>query len=268
MTAPDGCRHPSVTDTAETRAQPAIGHRLGPFQEAYVSSMKNRRGIAVALGAGMPGGSSVEKLVAPRNDIAGGIFWTTLAMAMFAGLAASSRYCMSLGYHPLEVAFFRFFSALILLLPLLAWRGASLVRSKAPELYAVRALISLFSMTSWFLAISLIPLGELTAIGFLSPLFGTLTAVIVLGEVVRARRITALAIGFIGAMIMLRPGLSAVGLGQGFALFSALSGGVMAVLLKQLAGRDDPDKIVFLTTLIMTPLSLIPALFVWTWRSA
>jgi len=207
----------------------------------------------------------VEKLVAPRNDIAGGIFWTTLAMAMFAGLAASSRYCMSLGYHPLEVAFFRFFSALILLLPLLAWRGASLVRSKAPELYAVRALISLFSMTSWFLAISLIPLGELTAIGFLSPLFGTLTAVIVLGEVVRARRITALAIGFIGAMIMLRPGLSAVGLGQGFALFSALSGGVMAVLLKQLAGRDDPDKIVFLTTLIMTPLSLIPALFVWTW---
>jgi len=207
----------------------------------------------------------VEKLVAPRNDVAGGILWVTLAMALFAGLAASSRYCMSLGYHPLQVAFFRFLSALILMLPLLYWRGTSLLHSKAPELYAVRALISLFSMTSWFLAISLIPLGELTAIGFLSPLFGTLAAVVFLGEKVRARRITALAIGFVGAMVMLRPGMSAVGLGQGFALFSALSGGVMAVLLKQLAGRDDPDKIVFLTTLIMTPLSLIPALFVWTW---
>ncbi|MGD9802272.1 MAG: DMT family transporter [Hyphomicrobiaceae bacterium] len=207
----------------------------------------------------------MEKLVAPRNDVASGIFWVTLAMAMFAGLAASSRYCMALGYHPLQVAFFRFLSALILLLPLLAWRGMSLVHSKAPELYAIRALVSLFSMTAWFVAISLIPLGELTAIGFLSPLFGTLAAVVFLGEKVRARRITALAVGFVGAMIMLRPGMSALGLGQGFALFSALSGGVMAVLLKQLAGRDDPDKIVFLTTLIMTPLSLIPALFVWTW---
>ncbi|MEZ5816385.1 MAG: DMT family transporter [Hyphomicrobiaceae bacterium] len=207
----------------------------------------------------------MEKLVAPRNDVAGGILWVTLAMALFAGLAASSRFCMSLGYHPLQVAFFRFLSALILMLPLLAWRGMSLVRSKAPELYAVRALISLFSMTSWFYAISLIPLGELTAIGFLSPLFGTLAAVVFLGETVRARRITALAIGFVGAMVMLRPGMSPVGLGQGFALFSALSGGVMAVLLKQLAGRDDPDKIVFLTTLIMTPLALVPALFVWKW---
>jgi drug/metabolite transporter (DMT)-like permease len=207
----------------------------------------------------------VEKLVAARSDAASGILWVTLAMAMFAGLAASSRYCMSLGYHPLQVAFFRFLSALLLMLPLLAWRGTSLMRSKAPELYAVRAVISLFSMTAWFLAISLIPLGELTAIGFLSPLFGTLAAVVLLGEKVRARRITALAVGFIGAMIMLRPGMSAVGMGQAFALFSALSGGVMAVLLKQLAGRDDPDKIVFLTTLIMTPLALVPALFVWRW---
>jgi drug/metabolite transporter (DMT)-like permease len=66
-------------------------------------------------------------------------------------------------------------------------------------------------------------------------------------------------------MIMLRPGASAIGLGQGLALFSALSGGVMAVLLKQLAGQDDPDKIVFLTTLIMTPLSLMAALLVWRW---
>ena len=201
----------------------------------------------------------------PRSDLAGGILWVTLAMALFAGLAASSRYAMSLGYHPLQIAFFRFLSALVLMLPLLAWRGMALVRSNAPELYAVRAVISLFSMTAWFYAISLIPLGELTAIGFLSPLFGTLAAVLLLGEKVRARRITALAVGFIGAMIMLRPGASALGLGQGLALFSAMSGGVMAVLLKQLAGRDDPDKIVFLTTLIMTPLSLMAALLVWRW---
>ena len=212
------------------------------------------------------GGKSVRSAVSPpRSDFAAGILWGTLAMALFSGLAASSRYAMSLGYHPLQVAFFRFLSAAVLMLPLLAWRGLSLVRSNAPELYALRAIISLFSMTAWFYAISLIPIGELTAIGFLSPLFGTLAAVLLLGEKVRARRITALAVGFAGAMVMLRPGMSPVGLGQGLALFSAMTGGLMAVLLKQLAGRDDPDKIVFLTTLIMTPLSLIAALFVWRW---
>ncbi len=79
------------------------------------------------------------------------------------------------------------------------------------------------------------------------------------------RRWTALIVGFIGAMIMLRPGMAPLGIGQALALFSALSGGVMAVLLKELSSRDDPDKIVFLTTLIMTPLSLVPALFVWKW---
>jgi drug/metabolite transporter (DMT)-like permease len=207
----------------------------------------------------------IDVVRAPRTDLAAGILWVTLAMALFAGLAASSRYAMSLGYHPLQIAFFRFLSALVLMLPLLAWRGMSLIRSNAPKLYGVRAVISLFSMTSWFYAISLIPLGELTAIGFLSPLFGTLAAIVILGEKVRLRRWTALLVGFLGAMIMLRPGASAIGLGQGLALFSALSGGVMAVLLKQLAGQDDPDKIVFLTTLIMTPLSLMAALLVWRW---
>ncbi|MFV0297713.1 MAG: DMT family transporter [Hyphomicrobiaceae bacterium] len=197
------------------------------------------------------------------NDPIFGVFWVTLAMALFAGLAASSRVAMSMGYHPLQIAFLRFASALILMLPLLVWRGSSLIRSAAPKLYLVRASISLFSMTCWFWAISLIPLGELTAIGFLSPLFGTVAAIVFLGEKVRARRMTALAVGFIGAMIMLRPGLSPVGMGQGMALFSAISGGIMAVLLKQLSGHDDPDKIVFLTTAIMTPLALLPASFVW-----
>lgn len=201
----------------------------------------------------------------PANDVAAGILWVTLAMALFAGLAASSRWAMSLGYHPFQIAFFRFLAALILMLPLLAWRGMSLVRSNAPELYAIRATVSLFSMTAWFYAISLIPLGELTAIGFLSPLFGTLAAIVILGEKVRLRRWTALIVGFMGAMIMLRPGTAPIGLGQYLALFSAFTGGVMAVLLKQLAGRDDPDKIVFLTTLIMTVISVFPALFVWRW---
>ncbi len=189
--------------------------------------------------------------------------WVTLAMVLFAGLAAGSRMAIEMGYHSLEVVFLRNLSALVLLLPMLAWRGASLLHSRAIKLYGVRVLISLVSMSSWFYALAYIPLGEITAIGFLSPLFGTLAAIVFLGERVRLRRWTALIIGFIGAMIILRPGVSSLGIGQTCAIISAVSGGVIAALLKHLTTEDDPDKIVFLTTLMMTPLSLIPALFVW-----
>ena len=120
-------------------------------------------------------------------------------------------------------------------------------------------------MQAWFYALSLIPIGEVTAISFLAPLFGTLGAVFLLGEVVRIRRWTALVVGFLGAMIILRPTGAAVGVGQLCALVSAMSVGLTAVLVKQLTARDDPDKIVFLTNVLLMPLSLVPALFVWRW---
>lgn len=192
-----------------------------------------------------------------------GIVWVTLSMALFAVLAAAARKAIELGYHPLQVAFLRNLAALVLLMPLLAWRGADLVHSRAFGLYGVRVVISVVSMTAWFYALSLIPLGEITAIGFLSPLFGALGAILFLGEKVRARRWTALVVGFIGAMIILRPGMGTLGIGQACALVSAIAGGVIGVLLKRLVTADDPDKIVFLTTAMMTPLSLLPALLVW-----
>jgi drug/metabolite transporter (DMT)-like permease len=104
-----------------------------------------------------------------------------------------------------------------------------------------------------------------TAISFLSPLFGTLGANFLLGETVRWRRWAALMVGFAGAMIILRPSDSSIGVGQLCSILSAMSMGLTVVLVKQLTGRDDPDKIVFLTNLLLTPMSLLPALFVWRW---
>jgi len=202
------------------------------------------------------------------NDPIAGVVWVTISMALFAGLAAFSRATINAGLHPFEVVFLRNLFAVAMLLPLLAWRGWSLVRSEQIRLYGWRVLISFFSMLAWFYAIALIPIGEVTAISFLSPLFGTLGAIFLLGERVRVRRWTALLVGFIGAMIILRPAGAQLGVGQLCALFSAMSQGLTVVLVKQLTAGDDPDKIVFLTNAMLLPLSLIPALFVWTWPSA
>ena len=152
-----------------------------------------------------------------RSDPLAAVVWVTIAMALFAGLAVFARAAMNAGLHPFVVVFLRNVLAVTMLLPLLFWRGPELFTSPQIGLYGVRVAISLLSMLAWFYAIFLIPIGEVTAIGFLAPLFGTLGAIFLLGEIVRVRRWIALFVGFAGAMIMLRPGVSPARAGAGSA---------------------------------------------------
>jgi drug/metabolite transporter (DMT)-like permease len=199
------------------------------------------------------------------SDPIAGVFWITLAMALMSGIAIFAKYLFTFGLAPEQVMFYRNLSVLLLLSPLLFWRGMSLVRSKNIKMYWLRAGIALFSMYAWFSALKLVPLGQITAISFLGPLFGTLFAALFLGEVLRARRLTALGVGFLGAMIILRPGIEPINLGQMLALVSAISHGIIGPLIKQLTTDDDADRVVFLSHVFMTPLTLVPALFVWQW---
>ena len=203
----------------------------------------------------------------PASGPIAGVVWMTIAMALFAALAVFARAAMNAGLHPFEVVFLRNLVATLMLSPLLFWRGAALLRSSQLSLYGLRVVVSLLSMLAWFYALALIPIGEVTAISFLAPVFGTLGAIFLLGERVRLRRWSAIVVGFLGAMIILRPGMAPLGLGQACAVFNAMSIGIVAIMIKQLTAVDDPDKIVFLTNLLLTPLSLVPALFVWTWPS-
>lgn len=206
---------------------------------------------------------------AATSDPVAGVIWVTISMALFAGLAVFSRQLMNAGVHPFETVFLRNLFACVLLVPLLLYRGRTLMQSSQFGLYGLRVVISLLSMQAWFYALFLIPIGEVTAISYLAPLFGTLAAIFLLGETVRIRRWTALGVGFLGAMVILRPtGGAGLGAGQLYALGSAALSGLTVVLVKQLTAHDDPDKIVFLTNVLMTPLSLLPALFVWTWPTA
>src|SRR5436190_5030678 len=101
------------------------------------------------------------------SDPFAGVIWITISIALFAGLAVFSRQAMNAGLHPFEVVFLRNCFACLLLVPLLVYRGRSLLRSERPGLYGLRVAVSLLSMQAWFYAISLIPIGEVTAISYL-----------------------------------------------------------------------------------------------------
>src|SRR3989442_1963223 len=90
------------------------------------------------------------------SDPITGVIWITIAMLLFAGLAVFSRMAMNAGLHPFEVVFLRNTFACLLLVPLLIYRGPSLLRSNKFGLYGLPVVISLLSMQAWFYAISLI----------------------------------------------------------------------------------------------------------------
>ncbi len=92
-------------------------------------------------------------------------------MTVFVRLAASQ-------IHSFEIAFFRNFLAVLMFLPLIARKGPEILRSKQPKLHLVRAALGAIAMMSFFTALTLIPLAETTALGFASPFFATLGAVL------------------------------------------------------------------------------------------
>lgn len=189
----------------------------------------------------------------------------TASMALLVGIAAVARSAAIAGVDPLQIMFFRNFFCVVLMLPLLYKRGWSLVRTSQPKLYGFRVAVSFIAMLAYFEALALLPIAEVTAIGFLAPLFGALFAIAILGEHVGLERWGALLAGFVGAMIMLRPGGTAFGFGQVAAVTWALAMGLIGPLVKQLTLADDADRIVFITNLVSVPISLVPALFVWSW---
>ena len=201
---------------------------------------------------------------AARGPLAG-VVWMLVSCALLAGVAAIGRYVSLAGVPTFQVVFLRLVFAIVALSPVLLWRGPEMLRTRHLPLYALRAAVGLVGMTLWFAALAFIPVGEVTAIGFLTPLFGTVGAALVLGETVRWRRWSATLIGLAGALIILRPGAAEVGTGTLLALGAAAAMAAASLLIKTLSGRDDPDKVVLISVLIQTPIAAIPAMLVWEW---
>lgn len=198
-----------------------------------------------------------------RHDPLACALWMILSCALLAGLSIIVRYVTTSGVPPFQVVFLRVIFALITLLPVFALHGKSFVRTSQWPVYGIRAITGSIAMLTWFSALALIPVGDVTAISFLAPVFATIGAALFLGEVVRIRRWVATLIGLMGALVILRPGVVELSLGSWLAVASAVAMGISTVFIKRLADGDHPDKVVFISLLLQTPLTLIPALFVW-----
>jgi drug/metabolite transporter (DMT)-like permease len=189
------------------------------------------------------------------------------ASAVLFGVMAIMIRLASSELHAFQIAFFRNFFGLIATAPILYRHGLSILRTHKLPLYFVRCAIGIISMLCGFWALVHLPLAQAVALSYSTPLFITIGAVLVLGEVVRIRRWTAVIVGFIGVLIIVQPGTESFSTGTLIAIAGAVLSAIVAISIKFLTRTEAPDAIVLYTVLIWVPMSLIPALPVWQWPS-
>jgi drug/metabolite transporter (DMT)-like permease len=191
-----------------------------------------------------------------------GIGWMLLTTVLFVCVTGIVRYLGS-DIPAVEAAFIRYAIGLALVLPALRplvrqWPRATLMRR-----FVLRGIVHGVAVMLWFYAMARVPIAEVTALGYTSPIFVTLGAAYFFGETLHIRRIMAVVIGFIGAMIILRPGFQEISSGQLAQLTAAPLFATSFLLAKGLTREFSAALIVAMLSLFCT-LTLLPgAILQW-----
>ncbi len=154
----------------------------------------------------------------------------------------------------------------MLVIAIVAWRGEGLqlLKTRHWRAHAARSLSGSVSMFCWFIALTLIPLAQMTAISFTIPLFLTVLAMVFLGEHIHGYRWTALGIGFAGVLIIVGPDLTegrGSGLGVGISLTAAVLAAFAQMFVRRMSGHEHVLTITFYFFLASTVLGAFTAVF-------
>ncbi len=196
-----------------------------------------------------------------------GALWMTVAAVSMTSMAVLVRN-LAAEIHPIEIGFFRMLLGLIFLAPLMVREGRRVLYSRNHRFFFGRSILSLIFLLTYFPGIALMEIADAQALSFTEPLVGAVLAIMFLGEKLRPRRLVAVAVGFSGALIILRPGFEAIGGGAALMLIAALASAFGGTINKFTTRSDSPNTIVFYHSIYVIPTIFIAALFVWTWPTA
>lgn len=196
------------------------------------------------------------------NYVLRGAAWMTLAGFCWTIMTILVRQ-LSADYSSFEILFFRNLVSVCILLPLAMRSGLSSLKTQRLPLHSLRALLSYIGVLLLFYGIANIPLPDVTALSFTQPLFVVVLAALILKEAVNGARWISVIAGFVGLLVIVRPGVVAVELATVLVLLSAFSYAVSNICVKRLMTTDTANQSVFYFNLLMLPIALVPALFVW-----
>ncbi len=191
------------------------------------------------------------------------MLWMSMGGFLFAALNTVMR-SVALDMHPLQVQCLRYAFGLVVFLPLLLRDGPGAFRSARPGLHVWRNAVHTAGNSLWFIALPLVQLAEMTAIGFTGPIFMTLGAMLFFGEKVRWRRWAAIAAGFVGVLIVVLPKFQAgysASYGTILLLLASPVSAASYLFAKTLTRYDRPEIIVawqcVLVALFAAPMAIV-----------
>ena len=193
--------------------------------------------------------------------------WMTGALVSFTAMAIAGRQ-LSTELTTFQILFFRSFVGLVVVLALLHRSGWSRVKTHVFGTHLLRNVAHFGGQYGWFYGIAFIPLSEVFAIEFTVPIWTAILATLFLGERMNGLRILAVALGFVGILVILRPGMAVVSAPAIAVLGGAMCYAISHVFTKRLSGTETPLTILFYMTVIQLPLGLAPALPHWVWPPA
>jgi drug/metabolite transporter (DMT)-like permease len=203
---------------------------------------------------------------AANSSLPRGALWMLLSCGLMSLFGALVHYATA-GIHPFQLAFLRSFFALVITAPLLlrgGWRQFTPALWKG---YALRAIFGVIAMLCNFSALALTQLTTATALLFTTPLFIALGAALILRERVGLQRWGASIVGFLGVLVILRPGIQMIDPGTLLALGGALFTSLAALVIKHLSRSRPPMEMVAFMAFFFTLFCLPFALPVWRWPS-
>jgi drug/metabolite transporter (DMT)-like permease len=205
---------------------------------------------------------SQTPVVRSDNRVLEGIGWMVLTGLCFVVVTGIVR---NLGSNlpAVESAFIRYLIGLIIVGPVIfkIFRKPPSIKMTAG--FAIRGLVHGMGVIFWFYAMARIPIAEVTAIGYTSPIFVTIGAALFLGEKMHIRRVMGILVGLVGAFIILRPGFQEVSIGQLAQLIAAPLFAISFLIAKRLTDYAEPDVIVAWLTIFCTLVLLPGAVMNW-----
>jgi drug/metabolite transporter (DMT)-like permease len=193
-----------------------------------------------------------------------GALWMIAASLGFTMNSALVKALTAGGLDVFQIAFARALFSFALVLPFLLRAGPGALRTRHPALHGIRAFAGAAAMVCGFYAVGRLQLADFTALTFTQPLFVTMLAVVLLGEVVRWRRWLATVVGFLGVLIMVRPGASAFDPAAGVALLSVLGIAIAVCMVKRLPEGESHATMLAYFCLMSLAITVVPAVIFWT----
>lgn len=165
------------------------------------------------------------------------------------------------GVPPAESAFLRYLMGSIFLIPMIRPLISAKLTKRQFALFGLRGLVHAIGVTLWFFAMTQIPIADVTAMNYMSPIYVSIGAALFLGEKLAFRRLAAIGVALIGALIILRPGFRDVSIGHIAMLFTAVLFAVSYLVAKKMSGEVSPTVVVAMLS-IMVPIGLAPMAYV------